>query len=160
PVVFGIAIFFDGGRPFLTGGRDEIRQRQPGMMLLIAMAITVAFLASVASVFGWLELEFWWGLALLIVIMLLGHWQEMKALCRARRALTALAAALPGGAVRIAGVGPVATVTPAELAPVVIVLVRPGARVPADGVVESGQAAFDESMLTGESQPIQHGPGG
>src|SRR5690606_14650641 len=114
---------------------------------------------SVASVFGWLELEFWWELALLIVIMLLGHWQEMKALGSARSALTALAALLPDEAERIAGDGTVETVTPAELAPGDIVLVRPGARVPADGVIESGQAAFDESMLTGESQPIQHGPG-
>jgi P-type Cu2+ transporter len=159
PVVFGVAIFLDGGRPFLTGGLDEIRSRQPGMMLLIAMAITVAFLASVASVFGWLELEFWWELALLIVIMLLGHWQEMKALGSARSALTALAALLPDEAERVGEDGSVESVPPAELVPGDVVLVRPGARVPADGVISSGQAAFDESMLTGESQPVQHGPG-
>src|SRR5262245_42261064 len=82
--VLGSIVFLWGGWPFLEGGRREIRDRQPGMMLLIAMAITVAYAASLATTFGWFDLDFWWELSLLVTIMLLGHWQEMKALGQAQ----------------------------------------------------------------------------
>jgi hypothetical protein len=95
PAVLGTIVFVYGGAPFLRGGLRELRDRQPGMMLLISLAIVVAFGSSLAAEFGWLDLEFWWELALLIDVMLLGHWQEMKALGQASRALDALAALLP-----------------------------------------------------------------
>ena len=92
--VLGSFVFFWGGWPFLKGAVDEIRDRAPGMMLLIAMAITVAWASSMASSLGWFDLEFWWELAALVTIMLLGHWQEMKAIGQAQGALAALAAGL------------------------------------------------------------------
>ncbi len=101
--VLGSAVFWWGGWPFLTGGLAEIRDRQPGMMLLISMAITVAYAASMATSLDWLDLEFWWELALLVTIMLLGHWQEMKAIGQARGALAALAELLPDDAELIDG---------------------------------------------------------
>ncbi|HSH30963.1 MAG TPA: HAD-IC family P-type ATPase [Thiohalobacter sp.] len=156
PVIFGTILFFDGGRPFLTGGYSEAKRRQPGMMLLIAMAITVAFLASLVNLAGILDLEFWWELALLIVVMLLGHWQEMKAIGGTQGALAAL---LPDEAERVGADGETEAVAPSRLEVGDLVLVRPGARVPADGEIERGEAAFDESMLTGESQPVQRGVG-
>ena len=96
--ILGSVVFWWGGWPFLVGGVTEIRDRQPGMMLLISMAITVAYAASMASSLDWLELEFWWELAALVTIMLLGHWQEMKAIGQARGALAALAELLPDDA--------------------------------------------------------------
>ena len=158
PAVLGTAVFLYGGLPFLRGGIREARDRQPGMMLLISLAISVAFLASVASELGWFDLEFWWELALLIDVMLLGHWQEMKAVGQASSALDALAALLPDVAERIDG-DQVLEVPTASLAPGDLVLVRPGGRVPADGTVGSGEAAVDESMITGESRPVRRGPG-
>jgi Cu2+-exporting ATPase len=152
--VLGSIVFFWGGWPFLTGAVDEVRARRPGMMLLIAMAITVAYVASMATSLDWFDLEFWWELAALISIMLLGHWQEMKALGQARSALEALAALLPDDAERIDGDGAVTTVPIDELAVDDLVLVRPGARVPADGEITSGAAEVDESMITGESRPV------
>ena len=98
--VLGSIVFLWGGWPFLAGGVAEVRDRQPGMMLLIAMAITVAYVASMATSLGWLDLEFWWELAALVTIMLLGHWQEMKAIGQARGALAALAELLPDEAER------------------------------------------------------------
>ena len=121
------------------------------MMLLISLAILVAFVASLASEFGVLDLEFWWELALLIDVMLLGHWQEMRALGQASGALEALAALLPDEAEMIHG-DMTHTVPVAELRPGDLVLVRPGGRVPADGTIVDGEAEFDESMITGESQ--------
>ena len=103
--VLGTIVFLYGGRPFLEGGLAELRSRQPGMMLLISLAILVAFGASVATVFGAFDLEFWWELALLIVIMLLGHWLEMRALGQASSALDALAALLPDEADLVTGEG-------------------------------------------------------
>ena len=100
PAVFGTIVFVYGGLPFLKGGVQEARDRQPGMMLLISLAILVAFASSVASEFGALDLEFWWELALLIDVMLLGHWQEMKAIGQAPGALAALAALMPDEAER------------------------------------------------------------
>ncbi len=101
--VLGSAVFWWGGWPFLTGGVAEVRERQPGMMLLISMAITVAYAASMATSLDWFDLEFWWELALLVTIMLLGHWQEMKAIGQASGALAALAELLPDDAELIDG---------------------------------------------------------
>jgi Cu2+-exporting ATPase len=151
--VLGTIVFLYGGRPFLEGGLAELRSRQPGMMLLISLAILVAFGASLATVFGAFDLEFWWELALLIVIMLLGHWLEMRALGQASSALDALAALLPDAADLITAEG-TRTVPISDLAVGDLVLVRPGGRVPADGVVADGAAELDESMITGESRPV------
>jgi Cu2+-exporting ATPase len=129
------------------------------MMLLIAMAITVAYVASMATSLGWFDLEFWWELAALITIMLLGHWQEMKALGQAQSALSALAALLPDEAERVQPDGDVVTVGIGDLRVGDLVLVRPGSRVPADGDVVEGKAEIDESMITGESRPVARGPG-
>src|SRR5512132_4164037 len=156
--VLGTVVFLYGGRPFLEGGLAEARARQPGMMLLISLAILVAFGASLATVFGAFDLEFWWELALLIVIMLLGHWLEMRALGQASSALDALAALLPDEADLVTPEG-TQTVSIADLTVGDVVLVRPGGRVPADGVVADGAAELDESMITGESRPVPKGPG-
>jgi P-type Cu2+ transporter len=156
--VLGTVVFLYGGWPFLQGGLSEARSRQPGMMLLISLAILVGFGASAASALGLFELEFWWELSLLIVIMLLGHWLEMRALGQASGALDALAALLPDEADLVTGEG-TRTVPISELAVGDLVLVRPGGRVPADGVVAEGTAELDESMITGESRPVPKGPG-
>ncbi len=156
--VLGTVIFVYGGTPFLVGAVAEIRSRQPGMMLLIAMAITVAFTASMATSLGWFDLEFWWELAALITIMLLGHWLEMRAIGQARGALTALAELLPDIAERVVGDG-TETVPITVLSVGDVVLVRPGGRIPADGTIRSGVVELDESMVTGESRPVERGPG-
>ena len=108
PPVLGIVIYVWGGKPFLAGGRHEAQARQPGMMLLIAVAISVAFGASLATTFGLVDLDFWWEVAALIVVMLLGHWQEMKAIGQARGALSALAELLPDMAEIVAADGAIA----------------------------------------------------
>jgi Cu2+-exporting ATPase len=159
PAIFGIIVFLYGGAPFLKGGLAEIRDRAPGMMLLISLAIVVAFASSLASEFELLDLEFWWELALLIDVMLLGHWQEMKALGQASGALEALAELLPDEAEVMADYG-ARTVSVSALQPGDLVLVRSGGRVPADGVIEEGEAEFDESMITGESKPVGRATGG
>ena len=156
--VIGTVICLWGGRPFLTGGMAEIRQRQPGMMLLITLAITVAYVSSLANSLGWGDLDFWWELAALIVVMLLGHWQEMKAIGQARGALAALAELLPDAAERVTG-DTIEEVASSDLVPGDVVLVRPGGRVPADGLIVSGEASVDESMITGESRPVHRGEG-
>jgi P-type Cu2+ transporter len=156
--VLGTVVFLYGGRPFLEGGLAELRSRQPGMMLLISLAILVAFTASVATLFGAFDLEFWWELSLLIVIMLLGHWLEMRALGQASSALDALAALLPDEADLVTPEG-ARTVPISELAVGDLVLVRPGGRVPADGVIVEGDAELDESMITGESRPVPRAEG-
>ena len=156
--VLGTAIFLYGGAVFLSGARTEIRERQPGMMLLVSLAITVAFVASAASTLGAFELEFWWELSALVVVMLLGHWQEMKALGQARGALSALAELLPDEAERLRD-GEVERVRLDELQVGNVVLVRPGGRVPADGRIVEGRAELDESMITGESKPVAKGEG-
>ncbi|MCB5275987.1 Copper-exporting P-type ATPase B [Arthrobacter sp. SO5] len=160
PPVLGTVIFFYGGQPFLKGGLEELKSRKPAMMLLIAMAISVAFIASwVTSLgIGDFDLDFWWELALLVAIMLLGHWMEMRALGSARGALDALAALLPDEADRITAEG-TETVKVSELAAGDTVLVRSGARMPADGTIVDGQAEFDESMITGESRTVLRSPG-
>ena len=153
--VLGTVIYVYGGMPFLKGGLNELKSRQPGMMLLIAMAITVAFVASWATSLGVGDfmLDFWWELALLVTIMLLGHWLEMRALGAASGALDALAELLPDEAEKVTESGTV-TVPIAELQTGDTVLVRSGARVPADGRIIDGHAEFDESMITGESKPV------
>ncbi|HWB55862.1 MAG TPA: copper-translocating P-type ATPase [Gaiellaceae bacterium] len=156
--VLGTVIFFYGGSVFLTGAWSEIRRRSPGMMLLVSLAITVAFVASAATTLGLFDLEFWWELAALVVIMLLGHWQEMRALGQARGALSALAELLPDEAERVRD-GTSEHVALSELRVGDVVLVRPGARVPADGEILAGRAELDESMITGESRPVAKGEG-
>ena len=154
PPVLGTVIFLYGGWPFLAGGVDEARRRRPGMMLLIALAITVAFVASLGTTFGWVaDLDFWWELAALIAIMLLGHWLEMKAVGQASDALGKLGELLPDDAERVTPDG-TETVALADLAAGDVVLVRSGGRVPADGIVVEGAAEVDESMVTGESRPV------
>jgi Cu2+-exporting ATPase len=156
--VLGSIVFWWGGWPFLEGGWREVRDRQPGMMLLITLAITVAYVSSLATSLDWLDLEFWWELAALVTIMLLGHWQEMKAIGQARGALAALAELLPDEAelVTADGTRPVAV---QELQVGDVVLVRAGSRVPADGEITDGDAELDESMITGESRPVAKAPG-
>ena len=158
--VLGSVMYAWGGTPFLTGAVSELKSRQPGMMLLIALGITVAFLASWAATVGLVhpELEFWWELALLIVIMLLGHWIEMRSLAQTTSALDSLAALLPDEAERIEG-DDVVKVDPAELRVGDVVIVRPGGSVPADGTIVDGRADMDESMITGESRPVARGEG-
>ncbi|CAH0216416.1 Copper-exporting P-type ATPase B [Microbacterium sp. Bi121] len=158
--VLGTVMYVWGGAPFLTGAVQELRSRAPGMMLLIALAITVAFFASWGATLGMLhhELEFWWELALLIVIMLLGHWIEMRSLAQTTSALDSLAALLPDEAERVEGESTV-TVAPAELRVGDVVVIRPGGRAPADGRVVQGTASMDEAMITGESQPVRRSEG-
>ncbi|WP_370530178.1 heavy metal translocating P-type ATPase [Gordonia polyisoprenivorans] len=158
--VIGTVIYLWGGRPFLGGAVGEIRSRAPGMMLLIALAITVAFVASWGSTLHLLdhELDFWWELALLVVIMLLGHWIEMRSLAQATSALDSLAALLPDSAEKVVD-GQTVSVAPADLVVGDVVLVRPGGSIPADGLVLDGSANLDESMVTGESTPVTRGVG-
>ncbi|AFM17023.1 copper/silver-translocating P-type ATPase,heavy metal-translocating P-type ATPase, Cd/Co/Hg/Pb/Zn-transporting [Mycolicibacterium chubuense NBB4] len=158
--LLGTVMYAVGGRPFLTGAVSEIRSRKPGMMLLIGLAITVAFLASWGASLGLLdhELEFWWELALLIVIMLLGHWVEMRSLAQTTSALDSLAALLPDEAEKVEADHTV-TVSPADLRVGDVVVIRPGGSVPADGRIVEGRADIDESMVTGESRSIARGVG-
>jgi P-type Cu2+ transporter len=156
--VLGTVVFLYGGWPFLQGGLSEARSRQPGMMLLISLAILVSFGASLATLFGAFDLEFWWELALLITIMLLGHWLEMRALGQASSALDALAALLPDEADLVIHEG-TRTVPTSDLRVGDVVLVRSGGRVPADGVIVDGAAELDESMITGESRPVPRSQG-
>ncbi|MFG1846507.1 heavy metal translocating P-type ATPase [Micromonospora carbonacea] len=157
--VLGSAVFWWGGWPFLVGAVRELRDRAPGMMLLIAMAISVAYVASLATSAGAFDLDFWWELAALVTIMLLGHWQEMRAIGQARGALAALAALLPDDAERVRPDGGTERVPVAGLRVGDVLLVRPGGRVPADGRVVDGDAELDESMITGESRPVTRSAG-
>ena len=158
--VLGTVMYFWGGRPFLTGAISEIRSRTPGMMLLIGLAITVAFISSWGASLGVLDhqLDFWWELALLIVIMLLGHWIEMRSLAQTSSALESLAALLPDEAERVED-GGIVTVAPSDLRVGDVVVVRPGGSVPADGEIIDGAADMNESMVTGESLPVRRGVG-
>ena len=158
--ILGTIIYLWGGQPFLSGAGSEIRARQPGMMLLIGLAITVAFIASWGATLGILdhELNFWWELALLVVIMLLGHWIEMRSLAQTTSALDSLAALLPDEAEKVEG-DDIVTVAPADLALGDVVIVRPGSSVPADGRIVDGSASMDESMVTGESKPVRRETG-
>jgi Cu2+-exporting ATPase len=158
PAILGTIVFFYGGLVFIRGAAGELRDRQPGMMTLISLAIVVAFATSWAGTLGLFEVEIWWELATLITIMLLGHWLEMRSIAQARGALTALAELLPDTAERVVD-GGTETVVLAQLAVGDVVLVRPGGRVPADGEVADGAADVDESMITGESRAVSKAPG-
>lgn len=147
-------IFFYGGWPFLKGFIDEIKARSIGMMTLIALAITVAYVFSVAIVFGFEGMDFFWELATLIVIMLLGHWLEMRSVLGASKALQLLVSMMPAEAHKIHG-DHVMDVKLEELQKADIILIKPGEKVPADGIVTEGESYLNESMLTGESKPVK-----
>src|SRR3984893_15464605 len=158
PAVLGTLVFVYGGLVFIRGARRELADHKPGMMTLISLAIIVAFGTSLAAAFGLFEIDVWWELASLITIMVLGHWLEMRAISQARGALNALAALLPDTAERVTGAD-TQSVALSELRTGDILLVRPGARVPADGTVIEGAAEVDESMITGESKTVPKGAG-
>src|SRR6187399_1605831 len=147
-------IFFYGGWPFLKGFVDEIRAKSPGMMTLIALAITVAYVFSVAIIFGFEGMDFFWELATLIVIMLLGHWLEMKSVLGASKALQLLVSMMPAEAHKIHG-DHVMDVKLEELEQNDLILIKPGEKLPADGIVTDGESYLNESMLTGESKPVK-----
>ncbi len=151
---FASVVFFYGGWPFLTGMRRELARKTPGMMTLIALAITVAYVYSSAVVFGFPGKIFFWELATLIDVMLLGHWIEMKSVLGASRALEKLAQLIPKEAHRLRPDGSTEDVPVHALVPGDRVLVRPGERIPVDGVVVEGRSSVNESMLTGESKPV------
>lgn len=159
PAVFGTIVFAYGGLPFLRGAVGELRDRIPGMMTLISLAITVAFAFSLAVTLGLPGGDLWWELATLVTIMLLGHWIEMRSIAQAKGALAELAKLLPDTAVRLGPDGTPEEVPVSALTAGDVVLVRPGARVPADGEIAEGESAVDESMITGESRPADKSPG-
>ncbi|HEU4457053.1 MAG TPA: heavy metal translocating P-type ATPase [Longimicrobium sp.] len=158
PPVFGTAVFLYGGTVFLRGAAQELRDRLPGMMTLISLAITVAFVFSAAVTLGYPGMPLWEELATLVTIMVLGHWIEMRSIGQARGALKELAKLLPDTAVRVVGDRTEEVPVP-ELREGDVVLVRPGARVPADGAVASGEGSVNEAMITGESRPVKKRPG-
>lgn len=148
-------IYFWGGWPFLKGFTDEIKQKGPGMMTLIAMAISVAYFYSTATVFGLKGMDFFWELATLIVIMLLGHWLEMKSVLGASKALQLLVSMMPAEAHRVKSDGQVEDIKLEALKKEDIILIKPGEKVPADGIIVEGSSYLNESMLTGESKPVK-----
>lgn len=157
--VLGSVIFFYGGWVFLKGAAHELRDRLPGMMTLISLAITVAFAFSWVVEIGLLEaLPLWWELATLVTIMLLGHWIEMKSIMQAKGALQELAKLLPDEATRVVD-GREERITVDQLKKGDVVLVRPGEGVPVDGVVQKGSSDLNEAMITGESRPVKKGEG-
>ncbi len=155
--LFATAIYFYGGWPFLTGFVREVRNKQPGMMTLIALAITVAFAYSAAVVLGLSGEVFFWELATLIDIMLLGHWIEMRSVMGASRALEKLVELLPAEAHRLRDDGSTEDVPVTEIEPGDRVLVKPGEKVPVDGAIVEGRTTVNEAALTGESKPIEKG---
>ncbi len=153
PSVFGTAVFLYGGRVFIQGAVRELKGRLPGMMTLITLAISVAFAFSAAVTLGYPGMPLWEELATLVTIMLLGHWIEMRSIAQAQGALKELANLLPNVAERVTG-DRTEEVPIADLRNGDLVLVRPGAGIPADGVVRQGATAVNESMITGESRPV------
>jgi Cu2+-exporting ATPase len=158
PAVFGVAVFIYGGRVFLAGAVQELRDRLPGMMTLISLAIVVALVYSLMVTFGFPGMALWWEVATLITIMLLGHWMEMRSIAQASGALNELAKLLPATATRVVD-GRTEEVPVTELGAGDVVLVRPGASVPADGEVREGRSAVNEAMITGESRPVEKSAG-
>ncbi len=156
--VLSAIVFFYGGRPFLKGLVDEIRQAKPGMMTLIGLAITVAFIYSSAVVFGLPGKTFFWELATLVVVMLVGHWIEMRSVLGASRALEELAKLVPSDAHRVRDDGQTEDVKVSDLEKGDKVLVKPGERAPADGVIVKGETSVNQAMLTGESKPVSKRP--
>ena len=158
PAVFGTAVFAYGGWVFINGAVHEIRDRLPGMMTLISLAISVAFLFSLAVTFGFPGSDLWWELATLVTIMVLGHWIELRSVSQAQGALNQLAKLLPDTAVRVVGsqteAVPISNVHDGD-----ILLIRPGSAIPADGLVQDGSSEVNESMVTGESRPVRKNPG-
>ena len=153
------AVYFYGAWPFLAGGVAEVRRRRPGMMTLIALAVSVAYFYSAAVVLGVAGSVFFWELVTLIDVMLLGHWIEMRSVMGASGALDALVRLLPATAHRLHAGSSVEDVPVAELRPGDRVLVKPGEKVPTDGIIVDGTSSFNEAMLTGESRPVEKGPG-
>ena len=156
-ILFGLStvVFFYGGWPFITGARDELEDRSPGMMMLIALAITIAYGYSSLVVFGWEGKQLFWELATLVDIMLLGHWIEMKSVMGASNALEELVKLMPNEAHRLDEDGNAQDVPLSELVSGDRVLVKPGEKIPVDGIIVEGKSAVDESMLTGESVPVE-----
>jgi Cu2+-exporting ATPase len=153
PAIFGSLVFAYGGWVFIKGAVGELTDRRPGMMTLIALAISVAFGFSLAVTFGFPGTDLWWELATLVTIMVLGHWIEMRSISQAQGALKELAKLLPDMAVRVVDER-TEDVPASDLREGDTVLVRPGASVPADGVVRQGASDVNESMITGESRPV------
>jgi Cu2+-exporting ATPase len=161
-VLFGLssAVFWYGGWPFLKGLFKELKSRQPGMMTLVAVAITTAYLYSSAVVFGLTGKMFFWELATLVDIMLLGHWIEMRSVMGASKALEELAKLMPSDAHKLMPDGSVKDVPLGELVVDDKVLIKPGEKIPADGVIFEGESSVNEAMLTGESTPVTKKTGG
>lgn len=158
-LILGVAIYIYGGMPFLKGMVGEVKAKAIGMMTLVAIAITVAFVYSVAVVFGLPGMDFFWELATLIVIMLLGHWLEMRSQMAASKALQSLVALLPNE-VTVERNGEALKIKLEELKNGETVIIRPGEKIPADGVISGGNSSVNESMLTGESVPVKKQAGG
>ena len=158
PAIFGTAVFIYGGRVFIQGAVAELKDRLPGMMTLIALAISVAFVFSAAVTIGYPGMPLWEELSTLVTIMLLGHWIEMRSIFQAQGALKELAKLLPAMAVRVVGDRteevPIESIRDGD-----VLLVRPGASIPADGIVRQGASAVNESMITGESAPVEKADG-
>ena len=157
--VFAVIIFLYGGLPFLQMAVPEVRNRKPGMMTLLSLAISVALVYSLATLFLPGQTSFFWELVTLIDIMLLGHWIEMRSVRQASGALNELAKLMPDTAERVLPDGDTEEVPVKELRERDLVLVRPGASVPADGEIEEGESEVNESMITGESKPVLKEPG-
>jgi Cu2+-exporting ATPase len=157
--IFSVIVFLYGGVPFLQMAVPELRNRQPGMMTLISLAISVAFVYSMATLFIRTGTAFFWELVTLIDVMLLGHWIEMRSVRQASRALDELAKLMPDTAERILPDGETEKVPVSQLETGDLVLVRPGASVPADGEIEEGESDVNEAMITGESKPVEKDPG-
>jgi Cu2+-exporting ATPase len=157
PAIFGTLVFGYGGWVFIKGAVGEIRDRRPGMMTLISLAIGVAFVFSLAVTFGFAGSDLWWELATLVTIMVLGHWIEMRSIAQAQGALKELAKLLPDTTVRVAD-DRTETIPVSDLRDGDTVLVRPGASIPADGIVREGSSDVNESMITGESRPVRKEP--
>lgn len=155
PAIFGTLVYFYGGRPFLEGAYRELQTHLAGMMTLISLAITVAFVYSLIVTSGVTEgMDLWWELATLVAIMLLGHWIEMSSITQAQGALKELARLLPDMALRLDEAGDTFEVAVAQLHHGDLLLIKPGAAIPADGLVKEGKSTVNESMITGESQPV------
>jgi Cu2+-exporting ATPase len=156
PAIFGTLVFAYGGWVFVRGAVGELADRRPGMITLVTLAISVAFFFSLAVTFGFPGMDLWWELATLVTIMVLGHWIEMRSISQAQGALKELAKLLPDTAVRVVGER-TEEVPASDLREGDLLLVRPGASIPADGVVREGASDLDESMITGESRPVSKG---
>ena len=158
-LVLSTFLFFYGGWPFLKGAKDELKRRSPAMMTLIALAIIVAYVYSAATVFGVQGSDFFWELASLIVIMLLGHWIEMRSVMGASKALEELARLMPENAHMIMDNGETMDMPVSSLKTGQAVLVKPGEKIPIDGVVYEGGSEVNEAMITGEAVPVEKGKG-